>query len=146
MLAGLLSSTRFRDPTPQATKFTLHEGDISVARSETMIQVESAFSERLCDPVPIVSDATSADFSFTPEEGCEVLLDPVSMPRGSRAKTEDSALPPMSALAHARTKGMCWQVSRTSNFLVLTRRTDKHSAYDRCVGRISDFCAKTKTG
>ena len=82
--------------------------------SETAIQVGIRFSERLCDPVPIVSDATSLSSPSRAEEGCEVLLDPVSMPRGSRAKTGGlgtslDVLP----LAHLVRRGRVWQVSRT---------------------------------
>jgi hypothetical protein len=82
--------------------------------SETTIQVGIRFSERLCDPVPIVSDATSLSSPSRAEEGCEVLLDPVSMPRGSRAKTGGlgtslNVLP----LAHLVRRGRVWQVSRT---------------------------------
>ena len=83
--------------------------------SETAIQVGIRFSERLCDPVPIVSNAAS--LSSQPsrvEEGCEVLLDPVSMPRGSRPKTGGlgtsmDVLP----LAHLVRRGRVWQVNRT---------------------------------
>jgi len=83
-------------------------------KSETTIQVGIRFSERLCDPVPIVSDATSLSSPSRAEEGCEVLLDPVSMPRGSRAKTGGlgtslDVLP----LAHLVRRGRVWQVSRT---------------------------------
>ncbi len=83
--------------------------------SETAIQVGIRFSERLCDPVPIVSDATS--LSSQPSrarEGCEMLLDPVSTPRGSRAKTGGlgtslNVLP----LARLVRKGGVWRISRT---------------------------------
>ena len=82
--------------------------------SETMIQVGIRFSERLCDPVPIVSDATSLSSPSRAEEGCEVLLDPVSMPRGSRAKTggPGSSLDVL-PLANLVRRGCVWQVSRT---------------------------------
>ena len=83
-------------------------------KSETAIQVGIRFLERLSDPIPIVSDATSPSSQPSRvEEGCEVLLDPVSMPRGSRAKTGGlgtslDVLP----LAHLVRRGRVWQVNR----------------------------------
>src|SRR3954454_18432965 len=86
-----------------------------LSKSETAIQVGIRCYERLCDPVPIPSNATS--LSSQPsraEEGCEVLLDPLSMPRGSRPKTGGpgtsmDVLP----LAHLVRKGRVWHVNRT---------------------------------
>jgi hypothetical protein len=83
-------------------------------KSGIALQVGIRFSERLCDPVQIVSDATP--LSSQPsrvEEGCEVLLDPVSMPRRSRAKTEGlgtslDVLP----LARLVRNGRLWRVDR----------------------------------
>ena len=83
-------------------------------KSETAIQVGIRFAERLSDPVPIGSDAASPSSQPSrAEEGCEVLLDPVSMPRGSRAKTGGlgtslDVLP----LAHLVQRGGVWQVNR----------------------------------
>ena len=83
-------------------------------KSGTAIQVGIRFLERLSDPIPIVSDATSPSSQPSRvEEGCEVLLDPVSMPRGSRAKTgglgtSQDVLP----LAHLVRRGRVWQVNR----------------------------------
>lgn len=83
-------------------------------KSETAIQVGIRFSERLCDPVPIVSDATS--LSSQPsrvEEGCEVILEPVSMPRGSRAKTGGlGSSPDVLPLARLVRTGRVWRVDR----------------------------------
>jgi hypothetical protein len=83
-------------------------------KSGIALQVGIRFSERLCDSVQIVSDATP--LSSQPsrvEEGCEVLLDPVSMPRRSRAKTEGlgtslDVLP----LARLARNGRLWRVDR----------------------------------
>ncbi len=83
-------------------------------KSETAIQVGIRFSERLCDPVPVASDATS--LSSQPsrvEEGCEVLLDPVSTPRGSRAKTGGlGTSPDVLTLARLVRNGRVWRVDR----------------------------------
>src|SRR3954447_24108962 len=59
-----------------------------LSQSENAIQVGIRFYERLCDPVPIASNAASLSSqpSHT-EEGCEVLLDPLSTSLGSRPKT-----------------------------------------------------------
>jgi hypothetical protein len=83
-------------------------------KSETAVHVGIRFSERLCDPVPIVSDEKS--LSSQPsrvEEGCEVILDPVSTPRGARAKTGGlgtslDVLP----LARLVRNGRVWRVDR----------------------------------
>ena len=83
-------------------------------KSETAIQVGIRFSERLSDPIPIVCDAASPSSQPSrAEEGCEVLLDPVSMPRGSRAKTGGlgSSLDVL-PLAHLVRRGRVWQVNR----------------------------------
>ena len=91
--------------------------DSIVARSgsKIAIQVGIRFSERLCDPVPIMSDATS--LSSQPsrvEEGCEILLDPVSIARRSRTKTEGlGTSPDVLPLAHLVRRGRVWQVNRT---------------------------------
>jgi hypothetical protein len=83
-------------------------------KSETAIQVGIRFLERLSDPIPIVSDATSPSSQPSRmEEGCEVILDPVSMPRGSRAKTGGlgtslDVLP----LARLVRNGRAWRVDR----------------------------------
>ena len=81
-------------------------------KSETAIQVGIRFSERLCDPIPIMSNATS--LSSQPsraEEGCEILLDPVSMPRGSRPKAGGlGTSPDVLPLAHLVRRGRVWQV------------------------------------
>jgi hypothetical protein len=82
--------------------------------SQTAIQVGIRFSERLCDSVPSVSDATSlGPQPSRVEEGCEVLLDPVPIPRGSRAKagglgTSLDVLP----LARLVRTGRAWRVDR----------------------------------
>src|SRR4051794_3508159 len=86
-----------------------------LSESENAIQLGIRFYERLCDPVPIASNATSLTSQPSrAEEGCEVLLDPVSMPRGSRPKTGGlgtsmDVLP----LAHLVRKGRVWHVNRT---------------------------------
>lgn len=60
---------------------------LQLPESPTAIQVGIRFAERLCDPVPSLSDSESPSSQFSrAEEGCEVLLSPVSMPRRSRAK------------------------------------------------------------
>ena len=83
--------------------------------SKTAIQVGIRFSERLCDPVQIMSNATS--LSSQPsrvEEGCEILLNPVSIPRGSRAKTGGpGSSPDVLPLALLVQRGRVWQVNRT---------------------------------
>jgi hypothetical protein len=83
-------------------------------KSETAIQVGIRFSERLSDPIPVASDAASPSSQPSrAEEGCEVLLDPVSMPRGSRAKTGGlgSSLDVL-PLAHLVRRGRVWKVNR----------------------------------
>jgi len=83
-------------------------------KSQAGIDVGIRFLERLCDPVPIVSDTTSPSSQPSRvEEGCEVLLDPVSMPRGFRAKTggfgtSHDILP----LARLVRTGRAWRVDR----------------------------------
>jgi hypothetical protein len=83
-------------------------------KSETAIQLGIRFAERLCDPIPIVSDATS--LSSQPsraEEGCEVLLDPVSTPRGSRTKTGGlGTSPDVLPLARLVRNGRVWRIDR----------------------------------
>jgi hypothetical protein len=88
---------------------------LRLPESETAIQVGIRFSERLCDPVPIVSDAKllSAQPSRV-EEGCEVLLVPMSIPRGSRTKTGGLDAPlDVLPLGHLVRRGRVWQVNRT---------------------------------
>lgn len=82
--------------------------------SPTAIEVGIRFLERLCDPVPALSDPALPDSQPSrAEEGCGVLLHPVSMPRGSRAEgteldTSQAVLP----LAYlVRVKGV-WRASR----------------------------------
>jgi hypothetical protein len=83
-------------------------------KSESAIQVGIRFSERLCDPVPVASDASA--LSSQPsrvEEGCEVLLDPASMPRSSRAKTQGlSTSLDVLPLARLVRNGRVWRVDR----------------------------------
>src|SRR3954468_4596309 len=59
-----------------------------LSESQTAIQVGIRFYERLCGPVPIASATSLGSQPSRTEEGCEVLLDSVSMPRGSLPKTE----------------------------------------------------------
>ncbi len=83
-------------------------------KSETAIQVGIRFAERLSDPIPIVSNATSPSSQPSRvEEGCEVLLDPVSTPRGSRAKTGGlGTSPDVLTLARLVRNGRVWRVDR----------------------------------
>jgi hypothetical protein len=51
---------------------------LQLPESPTSIQVGIRYSERLCDPISAVSDATSLQPSRV-QEGCEVLLNPRSV-------------------------------------------------------------------
>lgn len=83
-------------------------------KSQTAIQVGIRYAERLCDPVPIVPNATS--LSSQPsraEEGCEVLLNPASMPPGARVKSGGlDTSPDILPLAHLVRTSRVWRVSR----------------------------------
>jgi hypothetical protein len=86
-----------------------------LSQSEKAIQVGIRFYERLCDPVPIASNATSlTSQSSRAEEGCEVVLHPLSTPRGSRPKTGGlGTCMDVVPLAHLIRKGRVWHVNRT---------------------------------
>jgi hypothetical protein len=61
--------------------------ELPLAKASTAFQVGIRFTERLCAPAPTLSDPMlSASQPSRAEEGCEVLLDPVPMPRGSGGK------------------------------------------------------------
>lgn len=82
--------------------------------SPTTIQVGIRFLERLSAPVPSRSDpASPGSQPSRTEEGCEVLLSPIPMPRRPRAKGKGlDILPGILPLAHlARVRGF-WRVSR----------------------------------
>jgi len=101
---------------PKGNEIQLHmKVAFRLPESKTAIQVGIRFSERLCDPVPIMSNATSGGSQPSRvEEGCEILLDPVSIPRGSRAKTGGlGPSPDVLPLAHLVRRGRVWQVNRT---------------------------------
>ncbi len=88
--------------------------EFHLPKSPTAIQVGIRFSERFCEPAPIVSDATPlVSQPSRVQEGCEVLLGAVSVPQGSRAKhqgrgTSVNILP----LAHLVRTGCAWHVNR----------------------------------
>lgn len=87
---------------------------LQLPKSPAAIQVGIRFSERLCAPVPSLSDPTSPETQPSRvEEGCEVLLNPVPMPRRSQGKDMDpDILPDGLLLAHlVRVRGL-WRVSR----------------------------------
>lgn len=87
---------------------------LQLPKSPTAIQVGIRFSERLCDPVPSLSDpALPGSQPGRVEEGCEVLLNPVPMPRRSRGKEKGpDVLPDVLTLAHLVRVGGVWRVSR----------------------------------
>jgi hypothetical protein len=90
------------------------EVKLRLPKSQTAIEVGIRFSERFCDLVPIGSDATP--LSSQPsrvEEGCEVLLGAVSVPKDASAKgrvlgTSPDILP----LAHLVRSHCAWKVDR----------------------------------
>ena len=87
---------------------------LPLPESPTAIQVGIRFLERLSAPVPSLSDAESlGSHPSRAEEGCEVLLNPVSMPRRSQAKGKGlDILPGILPLAHlVRVRGV-WRVNR----------------------------------
>ena len=83
-------------------------------KSQTAIQVGIRFSERLCDPVPSLSDATSlGPQPSRVEEGCEVILKPLPMRRSPRARTGGlGASADFLPLAHLVRRGSVWKVSQ----------------------------------
>jgi hypothetical protein len=87
---------------------------LRLPESETAIRVGIRFSERFCERVAIASDATS--LSSQPsrvEEGCEVLLDAVSAPQGSRAKRRGLDAPvDILPLVHVVRTRRGWRVHR----------------------------------
>lgn len=85
---------------------------LALPESPTALQVGIRFFERLSAPVPSLSGPSSSGSQLSrAEEGCEVLLNTVSMPRRSQAKGLD-ILPGILPLAHlVRVRGV-WRVSR----------------------------------
>jgi hypothetical protein len=85
---------------------------LQLPESTTAIQVGIRFSERLRAPVPSGSEPTSpASQPSRAEEGCEVLLSPLSKPPHSRAK-ERRDLFLVLPLAHLVQARGVWRVSR----------------------------------
>jgi len=88
--------------------------EFRLPKSQTAIQVGIRFSERFCKPVPTVSDARP--LSSQPsrvEEGCEVVLSPLSRQQGSRAKERAlGASMNILPLAHLVRTGRAWRVDR----------------------------------
>lgn len=87
---------------------------LRLPKSPTPLQVGIRFSERLSAPTPSLSDpASPSSQPSRVEEGCEILLQPVSTPRGSRAKGNGLDISPsVLPLAHlARVQGV-WRVNR----------------------------------
>ena len=83
-------------------------------KSQAAIHVGIRFLERLCDPVPIVSDTTSPSSQPSRvEEGCEVLLGALSVPHRSRVKPKGRG-PSLNILplAHLVRTGDAWHVNR----------------------------------
>lgn len=87
---------------------------LQLPKSPKAIQVGIRFSERLCAPVPSLSDSTLPDSQPSRvEEGCEVLLDPVPMPRRSQGQGKGpDILPDVLPLAHLVRVQSVWRVSR----------------------------------
>jgi hypothetical protein len=83
-------------------------------KSQTAIRVGIRFLERLRDPVPSVSDATSlGPQPSRVEEGCEVIVNPLSMRRSPRARTGGlGASVDFLPLAHLVRMGRVWKVSQ----------------------------------
>jgi len=88
--------------------------EFHLPKSPTAIQVGIRFSERFCEPAPIVSDATPlVSQPSRVQEGCEVLLGAVSVPQGSRAKHQGrGASVNILPLAHLVRTGCAWHVNR----------------------------------
>jgi len=87
---------------------------LRLPNSPTALQVGIRFSERLSAPIPSLSDPASPNSEASRvEEGCEVVLQPVTMPGGSRAKGKGLVISPDTLpLAHlARVRG-AWRVNR----------------------------------
>lgn len=87
---------------------------LQLPKSPAAIQVGIRFSERLCSPVPSRSlPISEGSQPSRAEEGCEVLLDSVPMPRGSRPKRRDPDIfQDVLPLAHlVRVEGV-WRVNR----------------------------------
>lgn len=87
---------------------------LRLPESPTALQVGIRFLERLSTPIPSLSDpAAPSSQPSRAEEGCEVLLHPLSMPGPSRAKGEGLDISPdLLPLAHlVRVRG-AWHVSR----------------------------------
>ena len=87
---------------------------LRLPEAPTALQVGIRFSERLCAPIPSLSDpASPSSQPSRMEEGCEVLLHPVSMPGRARAKGKGLDISPdVLPLAHlVRVRGV-WRVSR----------------------------------
>ena len=86
--------------------------ELPLAKASTAFQVGIRFLERLCAPVPTLSDLMlSASQPSRAEEGCEVLLDPVPTPRGSgdKGRGTDSDVLPLAGLVQV---GGIWRLSR----------------------------------
>lgn len=83
---------------------------LPLPESPAAIQVGIRFLERLSAPVPSLSDLASTDsHPSRVEEGCEVVLTPISLPAKGK---ELDILPGILPLAHlARVKG-AWRMSR----------------------------------
>jgi hypothetical protein len=87
---------------------------LQLPESPDVIQVGIRFSERLCEPVPVVSELTMPSSQPSRvEEGFEVLLGPTSVRRAYRAKRQgpgrsQDALP----LARLVRKRRAWRVDR----------------------------------
>jgi hypothetical protein len=82
--------------------------------SPTALQVGIRFSERLSAPIPSISDpASPSSQASRVEEGCEVVLGPLTTPGGSRAKGKGLDISPdVLPLAHlVRVRG-AWRVNR----------------------------------
>lgn len=82
--------------------------------SPVTMQVGIRFSERFCAPVPSLLDPASPGCQPSRvEEGCEVLLHPVSMPRSSEARgTKPDFSQSILPLAHLVWVREVWRVSR----------------------------------
>lgn len=87
---------------------------LQLPKSPAAIQVGIRFSERLCAPVPSVSDpALTGSQPSRVEEGCELVLDPAPMPRRSRGVGKGAdILPDVLPLAHLVRVQSVWRVSR----------------------------------
>lgn len=87
---------------------------LQLPKSPAAIQVGIRFSERLCAPVPSVSDpALTGSQPSRVEEGCELVLDPAPMPRRSRGVGKGAdILQDVLPLAHLVRVQSVWRVSR----------------------------------